>query len=317
MIVDCGKIVGQIVKRDRLALKHQPVPNRIVSFLGGKRHGSAHCPYSILALQVPSRLWEGTLMPMTPEEKQAYNSIWHEKNKEKRHAYNSAYHKTHAAAIKERHKAYYEEHKEEFSARNATWMRNNREERDAYSKAQYEKCKEYRRAKARAYYSTHSEEKRAYAKEYGATHREERKAYVAAYRAANPQKVRALTAALNVKHREKRNAYAKAYATAHPEERRLNENRRRARKTNAPLNDFTIEQWEAMKVHYGYCCAYCGKKQKRLTMDHITPLCKGGSHTLSNIVPACRSCNAHKYTGPPLVPVQPLLLLPEEECKKE
>jgi 5-methylcytosine-specific restriction endonuclease McrA len=73
------------------------------------------------------------------------------------------------------------------------------------------------------------------------------------------------------------------------------------------MNDFTEAEWQAMKAHYNHRCAYCGKRQKRLTQDHITPLSKGGSHTATNIVPACRSCNARKGTRPPLRPVQPLL----------
>jgi 5-methylcytosine-specific restriction endonuclease McrA len=59
---------------------------------------------------------------------------------------------------------------------------------------------------------------------------------------------------------------------------------------------------------YGHCCVYCGRKMQRLTQDHITPLSRGGNHTKSNIVPACRSCNSKKGTGEPLVPVQPMLL---------
>ena len=46
---------------------------------------------------------------------------------------------------------------------------------------------------------------------------------------------------------------------------------------------------------------------KRLTMDHITPISKGGAHTASNIVPACQSCNSKKNNRAPLKPVQPIL----------
>ena len=43
-------------------------------------------------------------------------------------------------------------------------------------------------------------------------------------------------------------------------------------------------------------------------MDHLTPLSKGGSHTVSNIVPACRPCNSRKGVKEVLRPVQPLLI---------
>jgi endogenous inhibitor of DNA gyrase (YacG/DUF329 family) len=95
---------------------------------------------------------------------------------------------------------------------------------------------------------------------------------------------------------------------------RANVKKRRARKRNAPISDFTAEQWEAMKIHYGHRCVYCDqdcqacrRKTHILTQDHVMPLSKGGSHTVSNSVPACRDCNFKKRTGPPLVPVQPLL----------
>lgn len=95
----------------------------------------------------------------------------------------------------------------------------------------------------------------------------------------------------------------------HPEQGRSDAARRRARRKAAPLNDFTAAQWKAMKEHYGHRCVYCGRKMKHLTQDHIISLAKGGSHTLSNIIPACRSCNSRKGTKNPPVPVQPLLLL--------
>mgnify|MGYP001617551454 CR=1 FL=1 len=85
--------------------------------------------------------------------------------------------------------------------------------------------------------------------------------------------------------------------------------RRRARKAYAPINDLSAAQWREIQAAYAHRCAYCGKRAKgHLTQDHITPLIKGGNHTASNVLPACRSCNARKWTGPSPVPVQPLLL---------
>lgn len=85
--------------------------------------------------------------------------------------------------------------------------------------------------------------------------------------------------------------------------------RRLYRQQHATLNDLTFEQWQAIKEHYDHRCVYCRRKMKRLTMDHIVPLVKGGNHTLHNVVPACQSCNSRKGTGPPLRPVQPMLIV--------
>ena len=91
---------------------------------------------------------------------------------------------------------------------------------------------------------------------------------------------------------------------------RLKRSRYRAKKRLALINDFTIEQWIRLQEIYNHCCAYCGKKKKgKLEQEHITAISKGGSHTLSNIVPACRSCNARKGNRPPLSPIQPLLII--------
>jgi 5-methylcytosine-specific restriction endonuclease McrA len=43
-------------------------------------------------------------------------------------------------------------------------------------------------------------------------------------------------------------------------------------------------------------CAYCGKEGKT-TLDHITPLSKGGTHTIDNLVLACSTCNGSKYNN--------------------
>lgn len=88
-----------------------------------------------------------------------------------------------------------------------------------------------------------------------------------------------------------------AWNAANPISKAVREQKRRARKAGT-VNDFTREQWEALKVAYGHRCVYCGQHTKRLTMDHVIPLSKGGEHTARNIVPACKSCNSKKGTKP-------------------
>lgn len=45
-----------------------------------------------------------------------------------------------------------------------------------------------------------------------------------------------------------------------------------------------------------HVCQYCYKKfaEKRLTIDHVVPLSKGGRHEWTNVVTACSQCNNRK-----------------------
>lgn len=46
----------------------------------------------------------------------------------------------------------------------------------------------------------------------------------------------------------------------------------------------------------GVYCFYCGSflPQKKVTVDHATPKCRGGTHDAQNLLPACRPCNNAK-----------------------
>jgi 5-methylcytosine-specific restriction endonuclease McrA len=56
-------------------------------------------------------------------------------------------------------------------------------------------------------------------------------------------------------------------------------------------------QWWKRKCAKGIC-RYCGQKvsPKKLTMDHIVPISRGGRTTRNNVAPACKECNTKKKT---------------------
>lgn len=58
-------------------------------------------------------------------------------------------------------------------------------------------------------------------------------------------------------------------------------------------NDLTPEQWQSLLEAWG-ACAYCGATSASLQRDTVLAISRGGSYTLANVVPACRSCNASK-----------------------
>lgn len=67
---------------------------------------------------------------------------------------------------------------------------------------------------------------------------------------------------------------------------------RRALKASAQ-GSFTLEEFKALCEEHNNKCLCCGT-MKKLTVDHIVPLSKGGSHSIDNIQPLCGSCNSKK-----------------------
>ena len=59
------------------------------------------------------------------------------------------------------------------------------------------------------------------------------------------------------------------------------------------VHDLTPAQWDALRRAWGGC-AYCGACGVALQKDCVLPIAHSGRYTLTNVVPACRSCNASK-----------------------
>ena len=201
---------------------------------------------------------------------------------------------------------------------NRAWRSANKERLAQNAKVYHEAHKEelcsYHAAYGAAYYATNIEETRARHRAYAATHREESNRANAARHAAKREEINAQHRVYYEANKEQISAKIKAYRKSHPEIGQAASSRRRARLAAAPVNDLTPSQWEAIKQHYNHRCVYCPdncwrcqRKQHKLTIDHIVPISKGGSHTVSNIAPACSTCNKKKNAGPPPRPVQPLL----------
>lgn len=66
------------------------------------------------------------------------------------------------------------------------------------------------------------------------------------------------------------------------------------------ISTLTDVEWADIKTKYKNRCVYCGEKRK-LEIDHIVPISKGGDHIKENVVPCCHSCNAKKGARPVLL----------------
>jgi len=191
---------------------------------------------------------------------------YYERHKEEINEQRRQYRLAHLAEEREKDRKRYEKNPDKFKARMARWREVNLEDRREYDRGWYqanlERAKETQRKWREANAEKVASDRRAWAE-------------------ANPERMR--------------KAKAK-WAQANPEYARAKEQRRRAQKMGAP-SDFTAEQWDDILAKSDYRCAYCGvrfSEKTRPTQDHVIPLSKGGPHTASNIVPACRSCNCRK-----------------------
>lgn len=89
----------------------------------------------------------------------------------------------------------------------------------------------------------------------------------------------------------------KQYRRLNPEVYRASNAKRRARLYTNQISVSTLDI-QRLKREYNYCCAYCkapNSKDNPLQIDHKIPLSKGGTHSLRNLIPACRACNLSKF----------------------
>ena len=64
------------------------------------------------------------------------------------------------------------------------------------------------------------------------------------------------------------------------------------RYVNAPYKGVNLTRQNVFKRD-NFECQYCGTRRE-LTLDHVVPSSRGGIHTWTNLVTACKRCNAKK-----------------------
>lgn len=124
----------------------------------------------------------------------------------------------------------------------------------------------------------------------------------------NPERAAASQEAWRVSHREQFNQRQREWAERNPLRRReiarrskhrhrasvARKEQRRRDRLASNAGDYTVEEWQALCMRYGNVCLACGSTG-RLSVDHIVPICKGGSNDISNIQPLCLPCNRRKH----------------------
>jgi len=66
-----------------------------------------------------------------------------------------------------------------------------------------------------------------------------------------------------------------------------------ASRRRGAVGRYSVKDYMRLKLLYSGMCAYCNERPAN-SIDHVTPLSKGGSNTIGNILPVCTYCNSSK-----------------------
>lgn len=164
------------------------------------------------------------------------------------------------------------------SARNIRWREKNEEH-----------CKEYDHTR----YANNAEQSKEATRKWNKENKDKKAANAKRWKLLNPEKVKASSINYYEKHKKQRQVYERAWRQANADKLRERDHRRRAIKNNAD-GSFTKKEFSELCIKHGNICVCCGE-EKKMTIDHIVPLSKGGSNSIDNIQPLCLSCNSKKY----------------------
>lgn len=182
----------------------------------------------------------------------------YQKNKEKISAKKKEYYNNNKDYILAHNRKYQKENKEKISEKNKEYRIKNREEILTYKKQWYEENKDYKLERDKQY-------------------REENKEYIAEYKRIYYRTPKGIALAFN------------------------SSSKRRFHKEQQG-NGINAEQWLHMMNWFSWKCAYSNKYiggtvNRNRSIDHITPLDKGGEHEIWNVVPMYLPYNSSKWNN--------------------
>lgn len=179
------------------------------------------------------------------------------------------------SACKQCQKQHYIDNKQKYQTKAKQWRIDKPSQYQKSTKAYYETNAESIKQRVRTWQRDNKTYVKQKAKERYMANAEQRREKTRAWIAAN---------------REHKRLKDSEYQKSHPEVYRASAARRKARIRQNGI--YAISQKELRKI-YASPCIYCGST-KRIEADHVIPIARGGTHSIGNLVPACKSCNASK-----------------------
>jgi hypothetical protein len=183
--------------------------------------------------------------------------------------------------------------------RKRRYRETHREEARAATKRWVEENSEYWREYQRIYRSEHKEEPHIYYIQNRDKIRARQKVYESEPEHREEKRRRDKSWYQNNK--ERHHEMGKLWREAHPEEWKAIKMARRARELNA-IGTYSADEIEGLARRQENKCYYCGDLFFNGSLncykhrEHKTPLSRGGSNYISNIVLSCPKCNLEKGT---------------------
>ena len=195
--------------------------------------------------------------------------------------------------MKEKGKIYHEENKEKDKIRHKKYRDANIEKEIMRSKIYHKENKEKETKSNKEYRLKNKNKILNSSKIFREENVEELLKYHEIYREINKDKIAENSRKYYKENLEKRKTDHKLWTQKNSERLSIYKQKHYAKKLLLP-STFTIHQWGNAKQYFNNLCCYCGHKSP-LEMEHFIPVTSGGGFTASNIIPACRSCNASKH----------------------
>lgn len=173
------------------------------------------------------------------------------------------------------------------------WRKNNPEKTKEHAANGRIKHSEKRKADSRARYYADVEKSRAKGRERFLKNKDRARATKNKWFEANKEKAKDNSKAWRERNKEKVKESVKQWFDKNPEKMVAYAQKRRAMKKNAKGYEYTkAHHIKARFEIWGGKCWICGKKAEHI--DHVIPLCLGGSHWPANLRPACAKCNCSR-----------------------
>ncbi len=201
--------------------------------------------------------------------------------KECNHIWNRKWVQSNPVKIKARGKRWYQGNTEKVLSKNKKWAQDNPEKESARHKRWYQANFEKIAMRRKNYYQTNFEKLSAASKRWVKNNLERVRYNQRKWAQSNQERIEIVRTRWLQSNSEKVRSYQRKH---------------KALMQGASISDFTDYDWRDLLFLYDHRCAYCRTDKKELTQDHVIPLSRGGDHTITNIVPACQSCNSRKGT---------------------